>query len=58
MSAHEVVTLGGCGDMERFDQRDMASITAPDFPGERLVVCCNPDLAVERSRKLQKSCMI
>jgi transposase len=34
-----------------FDQRDMASITAPDFPGERLVVCRNPELAAERSRK-------
>jgi transposase len=29
----------------------MASITAPDFPGERLVVCRNPDLAAERHRK-------
>jgi transposase len=34
-----------------FDQRDMASITSPDFPGERLVVCRNPDLAAERGRK-------
>src|SRR5271170_3015858 len=34
-----------------FDQRDMASITAPEFPGERLVVCRNPDLAAERARK-------
>ena len=34
-----------------FDQRDMASITSPDFPGERLVVCRNADLAAERSRK-------
>ena len=34
-----------------FDQRDMASITAPDYPGERLVVCRNPDLATERARK-------
>jgi hypothetical protein len=34
-----------------FDQRDMASITSPDFAGERLVVCRNPDLAAERSRK-------
>ena len=33
-----------------FDQRDMASITSPDFPGERLVVCRNPDLAAERTR--------
>ena len=37
--------------MHHADQRDMASITAPDFPGERLVVCRNPDLAAERSRK-------
>ena len=36
-----------------FDQRDMASITAPDFPGERLIVCRNPDLAAERTRKRQ-----
>jgi transposase len=34
-----------------FDQRDMASITSPDFPGERLIVCRNPDLAAERTRK-------
>ena len=34
-----------------FDQRDMASITSPDFPGERLVVCGNADLATGRSRK-------
>jgi transposase len=33
-----------------FDQRDMASITSPDFPGERLVVCRNPELAAERTR--------
>jgi transposase len=36
------------------DQRDMASITSPDFPGERLVVCRNPDLAAERSRKREE----
>ena len=34
-----------------FDQRDMASTPSPDFPGERLVVCRNPDLAAERARK-------
>src|SRR6201991_5025354 len=37
-----------------FDQRDMASITAPDYPGERLVVCRNADLAVERARKREE----
>ena len=31
----------------------MASITSPDFPGERLIVCRNPDLAAERTRKRQ-----
>jgi hypothetical protein len=43
----------GALQLSLFDQRDMASITAPDFPGERLVVCRNPDLAAERSRKRQ-----
>ena len=32
-------------------RRRGASITAPDFPGERLVVCRNPDLAAQRTRK-------
>jgi hypothetical protein len=41
----------GALQLSLFDQRDMASITSPDFPGERLVVCRNPDLAAERSRK-------
>ncbi len=40
-----------------FDQRDMASITSPDFPGERLVVCRNPDLAAERNRKREELLM-
>ncbi len=31
-----------------FDQRDMAEITSSDYPGERLVVCRNPDLAYRR----------
>src|SRR6201995_1059093 len=34
-----------------FDQRDMASITLPEYPGERLVICRKPDLAAERARK-------
>jgi Transposase DDE domain len=37
-----------------FDQRDMAAITAPDYPGERLIVCRNPDLAAERARKREE----
>jgi transposase len=34
-----------------FDERDLAEIESPDFPGERLVVCKNPALAEERKRK-------
>ena len=34
-----------------FDERDLAEITSPDFPGERLIVCRNADLARERARK-------
>ena len=44
---------GGALQLSLFDQRDMASITSPDFPGERLIVCRNPDLAAERTRKRQ-----
>ena len=34
-----------------FDARDLAEITAPAYPGERLIVCRNPLLADERRRK-------
>jgi len=37
-----------------FDERDLASITSPEFPGERLVVCRNAALAAERTRKRQE----
>ena len=37
-----------------FDERDMAAITAPEFPGERLIVCRNPVLAAERARKREE----
>jgi len=33
-----------------FDQQDLAEITSPDFPGERLVACRNPVLAADRAR--------
>src|SRR6202048_4198636 len=41
----------GAFQLSLFDERDLAEITAPDFPGERLVVCRNPLLAEERTRK-------
>ena len=34
-----------------FDETDLAEITHPDYPGERLVACRNPALAAERARK-------
>lgn len=34
--------------MSLFDERDMAEITSPDYPGERLMVCRNPLLAEDR----------
>jgi hypothetical protein len=37
--------------MSLFDQQDLAEITHPDYPGERLVACRNPLLATERARK-------
>ena len=37
--------------MTLFDERDLAEISSPDFPGERLVACRNPALAEERARK-------
>jgi hypothetical protein len=36
-----------------FDERDLATITSPDYPGERLIACRNPLLADERARKRQ-----
>jgi len=34
-----------------FDQQDLAEITHPDYPGERLIACYNPLLAEDRKRK-------
>ncbi|BBX95334.1 transposase [Mycobacterium lacus] len=39
--------------MSLFDQQDLAEITHPDYPGERLIACRNPALAAERARKRQ-----
>jgi len=40
----------GTIQMSLFDQRDLAEISSPDYPGERLVACRNPLLAEERKR--------
>lgn len=41
----------GILQLSLFDQRDLAEITSPDYPNERLIVCRNPLLADERARK-------
>ncbi|MGH3469997.1 MAG: IS1634 family transposase, partial [Thermocrispum sp.] len=37
-----------------FDQQDLAEISHPDYPGERLIACRNPALATERARKREE----
>src|SRR5580692_11374237 len=47
----QALSEGGALQLSLFDERDLAEITTPDYPGERLIVCRNPDLARERARK-------
>lgn len=37
--------------MSLFDEQDLAEISHPDYPDERLIACRNPALAAERGRK-------
>src|SRR6266446_772541 len=46
----QLAAEGGPLQPSLFDDRDIAEITSPDYPGERLVVCKNPLLAEERAR--------
>jgi hypothetical protein len=41
---------GGPLQMSLFDQQNLAEITHPDYPGERLIACRNPALAADRAR--------
>jgi len=53
LRAPQIQDLAETGPLQLslFDERDFAEITTPDYPGERLIVCRNPDLARERARK-------
>src|SRR6516164_21257 len=42
---------GGPLQLSLFDEQDLAEISSPDYPGERLIACRNPVLAAERARK-------
>jgi len=44
---------GGHIQLGLFDQRNLFEVTHPDFPGERLVACRNPQLALLRAHKRQ-----
>ena len=41
----------GSLQLSLFDQRDLAELTDPAYPGERLIACRNPLMAAERARK-------
>jgi hypothetical protein len=47
----QALVEGGPLQLSLFDERDLAEISAPDYPGERLIVCKNTLLAAERARK-------
>ncbi len=49
----QIRTLVNSGELQLslFDQTNLAEISSPLFPGERLVVCRNPAVAAERARK-------
>jgi hypothetical protein len=45
---------GGALQMSLFDEKSLAEISSPEYPGERLVACFNPLLARERRRKREE----
>ena len=50
--AIRLLAEAGSLQMSLFDEANLAEITEhPDYPGERLVACRNPALAIERARK-------
>jgi transposase len=44
----------GALQLSLFDERDLAEISHPDYPGERLIACRNPLLAADRARKREE----
>jgi hypothetical protein len=56
LRASAIRTLVAEGSLQPslFDERDLAEITSPTYPNQRLVVCRNPALADRRRRKRQE----
>lgn len=50
-TAIRALVESGALQLSLLDQKNLAEISSPDYPGERLVVCHNPLLAEERRRK-------
>jgi transposase len=53
LRSHSIRDLLNEGHLQRslFDEMNLAEITAPEFPGERLIACYNPLLADQRRHK-------
>src|SRR5207237_9112774 len=45
---------GGPLQLSLFDRQDLAEISSPDYPGERLIACHNPFLEAERAAHRQR----
>jgi hypothetical protein len=56
LRAPQIQKLAAAGILQLsfFDEKDLAEITHPDYPGERLIACRNPLLAAERARKREE----
>ena len=56
LRAPAIKRLASAGTLQLglFDERDLAEVTSPEYPCERLVVCRNPALAAERARKREE----
>lgn len=56
LRAPQIKTLveSGVLQLSLFDEQDLCEITSDDYPGERLIACCNPLLAAERARKREE----
>ncbi len=56
LRSNQIEALVQSGDLQLglFDERNLIEISAPKFPGERLVVCKNPARAQDRARKREE----